>query len=352
MSMARPAGEADLPLAAALAQMATGYQVSQALYAAARLGIADLLAAGPRAVEDLAQASGSHAPSLYRLLRALAGLGVFAQDDDGRFRLTPLAELLRSDVLDSIRAAILNHGGRNYRLWGDLLYGVQSGENAFEHIFGMPSWGYFAQHPEEGALFDTFMATRARQRRAALLAAYDFAGAHTIIDVGGGRGALLAGILAAYPTVRGVLFDQPQVVEAARETLQAAGVAERCEIIGGDFFESVPAGGDVYVLSTVLHDWPDDRATAILRNCRRALIPGGRLLIVDRVIPAGDQAWAGKFYDLAMMLEHVGGRERSEAEWRDLLSASGFRPARIIPMPDGFQPPSLDDLSVVEAVPA
>jgi SAM-dependent methyltransferase len=352
MSMARTAGAAELPLSAALAQMTKGHQVTQALYAATKLGIADLLMAGPRRVEDLARASGSHTPSLYRLLRALAGLGVFAQDDDGRFRLTPLAELLRVDAPDSMRASILNLGGVGYRLWGDLLYSVQTGGNAFEHIFGMPSWQYFAQHSEEAALFDAFMAGRARQRRAALLAAYDFSGAGTVVDVGGGRGTLLAGILAENPTVRGVLFDRPQVVEAAPATLQDAGVAERCQIVGGDFFESVPPGGDLYVLSTVIHDWPDERATEILQNCRRALGPGGRLLIIDRVIPPGDQASAGKFMDLQMMLEHVGGQERTEAEWRDLLAASGFRPARIIPMPDGNHPPNLDDLSVLEAVPA
>jgi SAM-dependent methyltransferase len=343
---------AELPLTAALAQMATGYQVTQALYVATKLGIAELLADGPRTVAELAHAAGAHAPSLSRLLRALAGLGVFAQEADERFRLTPLAQLLRADAPDSMRATILNQGGLAYHLWDDLLYSVQTGENAFEHHFGAPSWQYFAQHREEGALFNAFMTERARQRRRALLAAYDFTGATGVVDVGGGRGALLAGILAAYPQLHGVLFDQPQVVAAAAETLHGAGVAERCEIIGGDFFESIPPGGDIYVLSVVLHDWPDDRATAILRNCYQAMGPSGRLLIIERGIPPGGEPWAGKFMDLRMMLEHVGGRERTEAEWRSLLAAARFRPARIIPMPDGNYPPSIDDLRVLEAVPA
>lgn len=316
MAPAPPADGADLPATAALAEMAAGYEITQALYVATKLGIAELLADGSRSVEELAHASGAHAPSLYRLLRALASLGVFAQEDDGRFRLTPLAELLRADVPGSMRAVILNLGGFGYRIWGDLLYSVQTGGNAFEHVFGMPSWQYRAQHPEEEALFNAFMAERARQRRTALLAAYDFSDAQLVIDIGGGDGTLLAGILAANPRVRGVLFDQPQVSEAARATLQAAGVAERCAIVGGDFFEAVPSGGEIYVLSVVLHDWPDDRASDILRTCRRAIAPGGRLLIIERVIRPGNQPSAGKFMDLRMMLEHVGGHERTEGNGR------------------------------------
>jgi len=251
-----------------------------------------------------------------------------------------------------MRAVILNLGGFGYRIWGDLLYSVQTGGNAFEHVFGMPSWQYRVQHPEDQALFNAYMAERARQRRTALLASYDFSDAQLVIDVGGGDGTLIAGILESNQMVRGVLFDQPQVVEAAGETLRAAGVAERCAVVGGSFFESVPSGADVYILSVVIHDWPDDRASEILRSCRRAITPGGRLLIIDRVIPAGDQASAGKFMDLRMMLEHVGGRERTEAEWRDLISSSGFSLARILRIPDGHTPVTLDDLSLLEVVPA
>jgi hypothetical protein len=188
MLPAQPADAADPPPTVALAQMARSYEVSQALYVATKLGIADLLADGPRGVEELAQASSSHAPSLYRLLRALASLGVFAQEDDGRLRLTPLGELLRADVPDSMRAVVLNLGGFGYRIWGDLLWSVQTGGNAFEHVFGMQSWQYRAQHPEEEALFNASMAERARQRRTALLAAYDFSDAQLVIDVGGGTG--------------------------------------------------------------------------------------------------------------------------------------------------------------------
>jgi SAM-dependent methyltransferase len=351
MLPAHPADAEELPLTAVLAQMARSYEVTQALYVATKLGIADLLADAPRGVEELAHASGAHAPSLYRLLRALASLGVFAEEDDGRFGLTPLAELLRADVPDSMRAVILNLGGFGYRIWGDLLYSVQTGGNAFEHVFGMPSWQYRAQHPEEEALFNAYMAERARQRRTALLAVYDFSDAQLVIDIGGGNGTLIAGILETHPKVRGMLFDQPQVVEAARETLRTAGVAERCPVVGGDFFQSVPSGGDIYILSVVIHDWPDERASEILRSCRRAITPGGRLVIIDRVIPPGNQASAGKFMDLRMMLEHVGGRERTEVEWQGLLSSSGFSLARILRIPDGHTPVSIDDLSVLEAVP-
>jgi SAM-dependent methyltransferase len=332
--------------------MARGYEVAQALYAATRLGIADLLADGPRGVEALARESGAHAPSLYRLLRALASLEVYAEESVGRFRITPLAELLRADVPSSMRAVILNLGGFGYRIWGDLLYSVQTGENAFEHVFGMPSWQYRAEHPDEEQLFNAYMAERARQRRTALLAAYDFSGARLVVDVGGGNGTLIDGILELYPAVRVVLFDQPQVSEIARGTLQAAGVAECCAIVGGSFFDSVPPGGDIYILSVVIHDWPDNRAGEILRNCRRAIAADGRLLVIDRVLPPGNQESAGKFMDLRMMLEHVGGRERTEVEWRDLLTSSGFRLARILAIPDGHTAANLDDLSVLEAVPA
>jgi SAM-dependent methyltransferase len=216
----------------------------------------------------------------------------------------------------------------------------------------MPSWQYFVQDPQEGALFDAFMAERARQRAAAVLGLYDFSTATQVVDVGGGRGSLIAAILAANPSLRGVLFDRPQVVEAAPPVLRAAGVTERCEVVGGTFFESVPPGGDLYILSVVLHDWPDDRAREILSNCRRVLEPGGRLLIIDRVIPPGNEPWAGKFMDLRMMLEHVGGRERTEAEWRELLASAGFRPGRITRIPDGKHLPEWDDQSVMEVLPA
>lgn len=328
----------------ALRRMIHGYQMSQALYVAATLGVADLLANGPRDVEELAEHTGTHAPTLYRLLRLLASLGVFAEDDAGRFGLTPLAECLRSDVPGSQRAwAIMVCGPTFWSSWGELQHSVRTGETAFPKVHGMSNWDYRAQHPEEGAVFDAAMTANTALESAAVAGGYDFSGIGVLADIGGGQGLLLATILAANGSMRGILFDQPQVVAGASELLTRAGVADRCDIVGGDFFESVPSGADAYLLKSVIHDWDDEQAVAILRTCRSALADGAKLLLVERIIRPGNTPDPAKFIDLLMLVMN-GGRERTTDDFGRLLAAAGFRLSGVVPTGGA--------LSVIEGAPA
>ena len=344
MPDAVPAPAAQQAPEVELTELLLGYQRTQLLYVAAKLGLADLLAAGPQPVEALATATGTHAPSLYRLLRALASLGVFAEQDDGRFALTPLAALLQSQTPSSLRAMVLAHGEDMNRVWGELLFSVQTGQTAFEQVYGLSNWEYRRRHPEVNARFNAVMAGYARQTAAGVVAHYPFPENGVVIDIGGGTGTLLAAILRQYPGLQGVLFDQPHVVAEATSVLGAAGVADRCRIEAGDFFVSVPTDGDIYILSWILHDWDDARATDILVQCRRAMPAEARLLVVERVIPPGNDPSPGKLVDIHMLLVNAGGRERTEAEWRTLLKASGFSLQSSTPIGRGF--------SVLEALPS
>ena len=332
---------ASLP-PATLLQMMTGYWVSQALYVAAKLGIADLLADGPVDCEDLAAATGTHAPSLQRVLRALASVGVFTEVSPGSFALTPLAELLRTETPGSMRALAIMYAEEQYRAWGGLLHSVRTGEMAFDHQFGMGYFEYLAQHPEADRVFNEAMTGWTHQLVGAVMDTYDFSPFKTIVDVGAGYGALLTAILRSNPGTRGVLFEQPHVVASAEEQLVAAGVADRCTFVGGDFFAAVPTGGDAYVLSQILHDWDDERCVAILGQCRRVMPDHGKLLVVELVLPEGDEPFLGKWLDLHMLVL-LGSRERTAAEYDTLFRAAGFKLARVVPTPPGP--------SVVEAVP-
>jgi hypothetical protein len=293
---------------AGLLRLAYGYQVSQAIYVAAALGIADELADGPRAVDDLATATATHADSLHRLLRALAAVDVLREEPDGRFALTALGEELRGPV--GSWAAFLGRPN-HWAAWGHLLHTVRTGENAFQAVHGMDVWEYRARHPEEGAIFDAAMTGGSRRVNAAVAAAHDFGRYGVIVDVGGGHGALLAGILARYPGVRGVVFDQPAVVAGAEP--------DGFEVVGGSFFEEVPAGADAYLLKSVLHDWEDEPAIEILRTCRRAARAGTALLVVERRL----ELPLTKFSDLNMLVG-PGGRERTPEEYAALLAAAGY----------------------------
>ncbi len=339
-----PAPTAQPALAAELTELLLGYQRTQLLYVAAKLGLADLLAAGPQPLEALATATNTHAPSLYRLLRALAGHGLFAEREDDRFELTPLAALLQSDTPGSLRATVLAHGEDFYRVWGELLYSVQTGRPAFERVYGLSNWEYREQHPEVNARFNAVMAEYTRQTAAGVVANYSFPEKGVVVDVGGGNGTLLGTVLRQYPGLRGVLFDQPHVVAEAPAVLAAAGVADRCELVGGDFFVAVPPEGDIYILSWILHDWDDSRSTDILVQCRRAMSAQAKLLVVERVIPPGNEPSPGKLIDIHMLLINAGGRERTEDEWRALLEAGGFRLQSSTPIGRGF--------SVLEALPS
>ena len=335
-------GAGASPPSATLLQMMTGYWVSQALYVAAKLGIADLLTDGPVDCEDLAAATHTHAPSLQRVLRALASVGVFTEMSPGSFALTPLAELLRTETPGSMRALATMYAEEQYRAWGGLLHSVRTGEMAFDHQFGMGYFEYLAQHPEADRVFNDAMTGWTHQLVGAVVDVYDFSPFKTVVDVGGGYGTLLAAILRRYPGTRGILFEQPHVVASAEEHLAATGIADRCTFVGGDFFVAVPAGGDAYVLSQILHDWDDEHCVAILGQCRRAMADHGNLLVVELVLPPGNEPSLGKWLDLHMLVL-LGGRERTAAEYDTLFRAAGFNLARVVPTPPGP--------SVVEAVP-
>jgi hypothetical protein len=323
-----------IPPPQAMNQLLTGYWISQALYVAAKLGIADLLTPGARAVEDLATATQSHPPSLYRLLRALASVGVFSQDGQGRFMLTPLAQCLRSDLPGSQHALAIMCGEEHYRAWGELLYSVQTGQTAFDKLYGMPVFDFLSRHPEQAKIFDAAMVGVHGRETAALIEAYDLSGITVLADIGGGNGSLLTGVLQKYPALRGILYDLPAVAQRAKANLQSAGLAERCQVIGGSFFESVPSGADAYLMRHIIHDWDDAKATTILRNVHRAIGKEGRLLVVEDVIPPGNEPSFGKLLDLTMLVV-PGGKERTEDEYRALYKAGGFDLTRIVPTKAG-----------------
>lgn len=313
-----------------LQHLLNGYRITQILYVAAKLGLADSLADGPKTVEELAAATGAYADALYRVLRALASIGVFEETAARRFALTPLAECLQTAHPESMRAQALFFGEDSYRSWAELMYSVMTGATAFEHVFGAAHFDYLAQHPEASAIFNRTMSESSRRSAAAITGAYDFSAAGTVVDVGGGQGMLIAAVLRANPALHGILFDQPHVVASAESILAEAGVADRCARIGGDFFASVPPGGGIYTLRHIIHDWDDERSITILRNCAQALAPGGKVVVVERVIEAGNEASWAKFLDLQMLVMN-GGRERTAEEFHRLFTAAGLTPPRILP---------------------
>lgn len=314
----------DRKPSAMLLDLVNGFKVSQALHVVSRLGIADLLRHGPRSSNELAVATGVHPRSLYRVLRALASIGIFREDADQRFTLTQLSDCLRSDAPEPIGPWAVFIGQSEYwQAWGHLLDSVRAGEHAFRRAHGMNTWEYYVRNPEAGAAFDSAMTSRSRRQARAVLNAGDFGRFSCVVDVGGGHGALLAEVLTRHQLMHAILFDQPHVVTGAVQVLRAAGVADRCQVIGGDFFEAVPGGGDAYLLKFILHDWEDKEATAILRSCRRAIAPKGRLLVIDSVISPPNEGAADKFLDLTMLV-HTGGQERTREEWTALFAAGGF----------------------------
>jgi hypothetical protein len=317
--------------AVAIRRLVDGYQVSQAIHVAATLGIADLLAAGARSSDELAAATDADATSMYRLLRALASVGVLHESEGREFELTELGEQLRTDVEESIAgwAAFIGTGAY-WSAWGDLLHSVRTGENAFRHVHGTDVWTHRSTRPDDNAIFGRAMASSTRRTTGALMAAYDFSGFATIADIGGGTGALIGAILAATPESRGILFDQPHVVAGAPEVLSAIGVADRCEIVAGSFFEAVPAGADAYTMRTVLHDWSDEDGARILRVVRQAMPDHSRLLVIERVIAPPNEGRFGKFSDLNMLVA-PGGRERTRDEFATLFEQGGFRLAEVVP---------------------
>jgi hypothetical protein len=321
----------QLAPSAQLMEMIFGFTVARAISVAAEFRVADHLKDGPKTADELAQITRVHPRSLYRLLRALAGAAVFSEDNAGRFSLTELGDLLRSDHPQSLRGFVeLIADKVNFETWADLSYSVQTGSPAFPHRYNAPFFEWLEHNPEEAKLFHDAMTSLSAGAVAAVVEAYDFSGISKLVDVGGGHGLLIASILSKYPSMTGVVYDDPKVVEGAKEVLRAHGVSERGAPIGGNFFAAVPAGGDAYILKHIIHDWSDDECVTILSHCHKVMPVGGKLLIVEMVIPEPNVPSIGKLLDLQMLV-YLSGRERTSTEYGDLLNQAGFELKRIVP---------------------
>jgi hypothetical protein len=325
-----------------LQELIGGYRMTQMVYVAAKLGIADHLKTGPLSVKELARLTTTHEDSLYRLLRTLAGLGVFAEEDGPAFRLTPMANLLCSDVPGSLRVSAEVTGEPwMWRPWGHLMHSIKTGEVAFDNLYGKHTWDWFAENPGPAQLFNSLMDEVTGAETRAILAGYNFSVAQKVVDIAGGRGVLLAAVLATNSKARGILFELPHVIQAAKETLDG-GIARRIDFVPGDFFKVVPSGGDLYMLKNIIHDWNDAESGKILGVLHQAMAGRGRLLLIEQIICAPNTACLAKSSDMQMMVRN-GGRNRTEKEYRDLLAASSFNLSRVV---------ATAGPSIIEAVPA
>lgn len=312
-------------------QLLNACLTSQALHVAAKLRLADLMADGPVTAANLAATTGAHQASLYRLLRVLSGVGVFREETDGRFALTALGATLCSEGAGSVHDWALFVGAPEiWQGFSRLEETIMTGEPGFVLAYGMPLWDYLAGNPELGTAFNRWMTRQSDQHNAAIVAAFDFSPFRVVADIGGGQGATLAAILQAHPSLRGILLDLPQVV-ANPVPLKDAGLSDRCDAIGGDMFLEVPRDADAYLIKRVLMDWGDEQAVQILRNCAEALPASGRVLVIEMVLPSGNDPSPAKLFDLLMLLHHKGGRVRTETQFRDLFAAAGLRLDRTIP---------------------
>lgn len=332
----------ELPPPVQLMQMLFGFAPARAISIVAGLQIADLLADGSKTAEELALKTKSHPRSLYRLLRACASLGIFSEDSDKRFGLSPMAEFLRSDNPESLRAfAEMMAHAEQFQTWSALDFSVQTGTPAFDKIHGMPIFEYYPTHPKSGQIFNDAMTSMSLGSSIAVIRAYDFSGISELVDIGGGHGFLLASVLEKYPTMTGVLYDTTPIVEEAKELLEKHGVANRCKTVGGNFFESAPSGGDAYMMKHIIHDWNDAECGMILKNCRKGITEGGKLLVIEMVVPTGNEPSLSKLLDL-QMLAVLPGCERTEAEYSTLFSEAGFKLTKIVP--------TMSPYSVIEGV--
>jgi hypothetical protein len=332
----------QLPPDAILSQMLFGGLMQQSISIAAKIGIADLLVEKPQTAEELAAETETHALSLYRVLRLLASVGIFSETADQKFELTPIAELLRQDAPNSMRDVAIMQGEEwNWRNYGELRHSVKTGETAQEKAHGIPLFEFLSGNPEDEALFSRAMVNLSSSVIPPIVEAYDFSDAGKLVDIAGGHGFLLAAILKANPHLQGVLFDQSTVVDGAGESLKKQDINHRVELVPGDFFESVPAGADIYIMKHIIHDWNDDESVKILQNIHSAMNEKGKVLIVEMVVPEGNAPSPSKVMDVQMLIA-TGGKERTEVEYRELLESSGFRLTRIVPTKSPF--------SIVEAV--
>jgi hypothetical protein len=317
------------PHAARMRELIMGFRASQLIYVAAKLGLADRLAAGPQSATTLASVVGAAPQPLYRLLRALASIGIFAETANGMFELTPSARLLQHDVPGSLRSTALLYGDEVFwAAYGGMIHSVRTGEPAFEHRHGEPMYAYLAGHAGTASLFDAAMSGFSEREVVAILAAYDFSGFTTVVDVGGGQGTLLAALLEAYPRLRGIILDRNEVAEGAGRLLAQAGLTERATFVAGNFFQAVPPNGDAYLLKSVIHNWDDAAARSILANCRQAMRPDARLIVMERVVPPAGVPSEAKLFDINMLVT-VGGQERTEEQYRELFDMAGFDMTRI-----------------------
>jgi hypothetical protein len=323
-----------------------GYLSTQLLYVAAELGLADALADGPSTAETVAEAVRAQPDPMRRVLRGLAADGIVDEYPDGRFALTDVGACLRRDVPGSLHGGIIAHGDLHYRAAAGLLDAMRNGGVAFERVYGADLFEYLSRNPRQGASFQAAMAVRSRQEAIDVIAAYDFAGFEQVVDVGGGPGVLLEAILTSAPRTHGILVDQQAVVEQARRRLEDAGLADRCTFVQGDFFTAIPAGGNAYILSRVIHDWDDEKAVRILANCRTAMGDSGSLLLVEALLPKRAREQPAVIRMDLMMLMHDTGRERNVAEYEQLLRAAGLQLARVVPTA------SQVGVCVIEATPA
>ena len=329
------------PPQAQMIQMLTGCWLSQCIYVAAKLNLADLLKDGSCSCDSLAEQTGTHSNSLYRLLRALASVNIFAETEPRCFKLTPLATCLRSDVSHSIKGLALLIGGDGYQMWSSLVHSIETGTEAYTKQYGMPLFAYYQQNPQAAEVFNNAMTALSALEQAAIVEAYDFTGIKKLVDVAGGCGSQLAAILQAYPQMEGMLIDQPDVITSASDFLTKQEVSDRTQLIAGNFFEGVPPGGDAYLLKHIIHDWEDPEALKILQNCYKVMPEGGRLLIIEQIIPPGNQPSPAKFWDLTMLIV-CGGKERTAQEYRQLLKAANFELKSIFS--------TKSDASIIEAL--
>ena len=340
----KPSKSQVVPPHIQLIQMGQAGLVSRIVYAAAKLGLADHLAPGPKSAAELAGRMQVHEPSLHRFMRTLASLGILTEQPDQRFALTELGDALKTGALGSAKSSLLYMGSPWSQVgWDHLVYSVQTGKPGFEKAHKVSFFDYLAQHPDEASLFSEMMVGFHNQEPPAVAAAYDFSTFKTIVDIGGATGNMLSAVLSRHSGPRGILFDRPHVVKDAPVLLEATGVSGRITVEPGDFFTGVPSGADAYILSHIIHDWDEDRCLMILGHVRKAMDPAGRLLIVEMVLPPGDVAHPGKMLDMVMLVQ-LGGQERTASEYASLLSKAGFRLTRVVPTQSA--------VSIVEAAPA
>lgn len=336
------ASPVSAPPEVVLTQLMLGSLAAQTIYVTAKLGIADLLADGPKPVEELATATNTHAPSLYRILRAAASLNVFTEQENRVFAMNANAQPLLSNAPNSLRdIAIFMGEDWHWEVWGKTLYSVKTGKSAWAQMHGDDVFGYFGLNPGSATIFNRAMSSLTALATGAVVEGYDFSGINTLIDIAGGHGRLLTAIVDANPNIRAVLFDLPHVIEGAKEQVAKSTAANRIDFASGDFFISVPAGADAYLMKHIIHDWDDERALTILKNIKQAMNPKARVLLVESVIADGNNQDFGKLMDIEMLVS-PGGKERTAAEYAELFELAGLRLTRIVPTKSAY--------SVIEAV--